>query len=56
MPKTVFNQELSTFKKKYVDFLKEESKSNKNKRSESLLSSYDDDGTLNYNKDWVNEF
>ena len=56
VPKTVFNHELSTFKKKYVDFLKEESKSNKNKRSESLLSSYDDDGTLNYNKDWVNEF
>ena len=56
IPKNVFNQEVSSFKMKYIDFLKDETRVKKNKNSESLLSSYDDDGTLTYNKDWVNEF
>ena len=56
IPKNVFNQEVSSFKMKYIDFLKDEARVKKNKNSESLLSSYDDDGTLTYNKDWVNEF
>jgi hypothetical protein len=56
IPKNVFNQEVSSFKTKYIDFLKDEARVKKNKNSESLLSSYDDDGTLTYNKDWVNEF
>ena len=56
VPKNVFNQEISAFKTKYVDYLKEDAVVNKNKNNGSLLSSFDDDGTLNYNKDWVNEF
>jgi len=40
----------------YVEYLKNEMAKKKKKMDESLLSSYDDDGTMNYPENWADEF
>ena len=55
VPKITPLKKFSDYKTKYVDFLNEE-RTRKPMKDDSLLSSYDDDGSIQYPKDWVDEF
>ena len=55
VPKISQLKKFDEYTLKYSDYLKEE-KLNKSNKDESLLSSYDDDGTITYPKNWVDEF
>ena len=55
VPKIIPLKKFSDYKTKYVDFLNEE-RTRKPMKDDSLLSSYDDDGSIQYPKDWVDEF
>ena len=55
VPKVSALKPFGDYRLKYVDYLKEE-KINNTDKDESLLSSYDDDGSIVYPKDWVEEF
>ena len=55
VPKVSALKPFGDYRLKYVDYLKEE-KINQTDTDESLLSSYDDDGSIVYPKDWVEEF
>ena len=55
VPKVTQNKKFSECTQKYVEHLKIENLK-KGNQNQTLLSSYDDDGTVNYPKDWVEEF
>ena len=55
VPKVSQLKKFSEYTKKYSDYLIEEN-TKKSVKDESLLSSYDDDGTISYPKNWVDEF